>query len=306
MRSRQDALTEDDVGFMLAPRVNAASRMGDPKDAFALFTTEDAAEAERLAKLLEKSNRQRKAEAGAITRAVHARLKGRELPSVIALGDPDWRPALLGLVAGGIAEEYERPVFLWGREGSGALKGSVRSAGVHALMLMEAAGDVFTQFGGHAASGGFTVRDDLVFALEEKLGEALARISKGYAQEESLALLADAELSPDEVDFRFLRKLERLAPFGQENPKPIFLIRGAYVSSAERFGKGSEHVKLVVASDDTGKAVEAVMFFAKKEVARIVDALAAGSRADMLAHVERDPFSRKYPVRLRLLDLKLV
>src|SRR3989344_4678297 len=125
MRVEQRAITEDDVGFMIAPRVNATSRMGDARDAFTLFTTTDESEAEGLAKKLETANRQRKASVGAITRAVHARVRERgNLRSVIALGDPEWRPSLLGLVAGTIAEEYERPVFLWGRGGNRGLKGA--------------------------------------------------------------------------------------------------------------------------------------------------------------------------------------
>ena len=88
-RVEQRTLTEDDIGFMIAPRVNAASRMGDARDAFRLFTTEDEKEADALANKLEKMNRTRKAEAGAITRAVHARLKERgEMRTVIAMGDP--------------------------------------------------------------------------------------------------------------------------------------------------------------------------------------------------------------------------
>ena len=100
-RVNQRIITEDDIGFMIAPRVNAASRIGDARDAFILFTTTDEREADLLANKLEKINRQRKAEAGVITRAVHSRLKERgETKAVIALGDPEWRPALLGLVAG--------------------------------------------------------------------------------------------------------------------------------------------------------------------------------------------------------------
>src|SRR6185295_4472484 len=112
--------------FMLAPRVNAASRMGDPRDAFELFTTSDEARAEELAKKLESVNRSRRAHGSAITRAVHERLAAKkeqgELPPVIVMGDPDWRPGLLGLVANSVAEEYQRPVFLWGREGGTTLK----------------------------------------------------------------------------------------------------------------------------------------------------------------------------------------
>jgi single-stranded-DNA-specific exonuclease len=107
-RVDQRFITEEDIGFMLAPRVNAASRMGDPMDAFILFTTESEAEADERAKELERVNRSRKAVAGATTKAVHEKLQklSGNIPDVIVLGDPDWRPGLLGLVASGIAEEY--------------------------------------------------------------------------------------------------------------------------------------------------------------------------------------------------------
>ena len=306
MRVNQRTLTEDDVGFMIAPRVNAASRMGDAYDVLRLFTTDDEVEAERLAKLLEAANRQRKAAAGAITRAARARLAARqELRSVIVLGDPDWRPALLGLVANGIAEEYERPVFLWGREGNMTLKGSVRSGGgVHALELMAGARDAFIAFGGHAASGGFSVAEDAIFSLEDSLVAAAERLASGGAEHETLTVRADAELSPEDVTLALLSSHERLAPFGMENPKPLFLMRDVCVQNVARFGKGSEHVKLLVAR--AGEPLSAVTFFAKGAVAKHAEALATGGRAHILAHLERDTFTRGQPVRLRLVDLSLL
>lgn len=303
MRANRRFLTEDDVGFMLAPRVNAASRMGDAYDVLTLFTTEDEAEAERLAKGLEAANRARKASAGAITRAARERLAERaHVPPVIVLGDPDWRPALLGLVATNIAEEYARPVFLWGREGSGAVKGSVRSGGsVHVLELMSAARGAFTDFGGHAASGGFTLAEDGVFSLEEALIEAADNLEGAPRAEETRA---DALLAPEEATRPFFASLEKLAPFGVGNPKPSFVFRDARITEAARFGKGSEHVKLSIARE--GEPLAAVAFFAKGALAQNADALKAGGRAHLLAHLERDTFTRGQPVRLRLLDLILV
>jgi single-stranded-DNA-specific exonuclease len=303
MRADQRFLSEDDIAFLLAPRVNAASRMGEAFEALRLFTTEDESEAEALAKSLEAANRKRKAEAGAITRAVHARLKERELRPVIALGDPEWRPALLGLVAGNIADELSRPVFLWGREGSGSIKGSVRGAGTHVLELMQATESVFVEFGGHAASGGFTVRDDAVSHLEDRLVEAFERI--GAEERDERSARADAELLPEEATLALLRKLEKLAPFGQENPKPVFLIRDVSIGSVSRFGKNEEHLKVALACTD-GRTLEAVAFFAKGQMSAAAATLGAGGRASILAHLERDRFSRKNPVRLRLLDLRLV
>ena len=304
-RMEQRRITEDDVGFMIGPRVNAASRMGEARDAFQLFTTEDESEADLLTKKLEKLNRQRKAEAGAITRAVHTRLKERELRSIIALGDPEWRPSLLGLVANTIAEEYERPVFLWGREGNLSLKGSFRNGGSAQVMeLMRATENVFTQFGGHAAAGGFTVLDSEVFFLEDRLVEAYARINTS-AEEDAFVQHADAEIAPEEVTICFLKKVERLAPFGIENPKPVFLMREVVVHEISRFGKAQEHLKLKI-SPSNGESIDAVTFFVKGHIARTSEALIKGSRVNLLAHLERDTFSRGNPVRLRLLDIRVV
>lgn len=307
MRAEQTTLTEDDIGFMLAPRVNAASRMGDAREAFRLFTTENEDEADALAKKLERANRQRKAEAGAITRAVHTRLKERgSMRSVIALGDPAWRPALLGLVAGTIAEEYERPVFLWGREGNTSIKGSVRGGGAtHILELMRAADNTFAEFGGHAGAGGFTVLDDAVFYLEDRLVEAYERIKTNDALADDLSKHADAEATVEEIGASYLARLEAFAPFGINNPKPIFLLRNVAVREVVRFGKGEEHLKLKIAGDN-GRGLDAVTFFAKGPLARFAAALIPGIRVNVLGHLERDTFSRGNPVRLRLLDMRLV
>jgi single-stranded-DNA-specific exonuclease len=307
MRTNQRTLTEDDVGFMIAPRVNAASRMGDARDAFKLFTTGDENEADLLANTLEKINRTRKAEAGAITRAVHARLKERNgVRSVIALGDPEWRPALLGLVAGTIADEYERPVFLWGREGNLTLKGSVRSGSVHALELMGAAEKTFIEYGGHAAAGGFTVRDDAIFFLEDNLVAAYTRIMENKKPDDELAAPADAEIAPEEMTATFLSKIEKLAPFGMKNPKPIFLLRNIIVREISHFGKGREHLKLRISSPDGNNKIDAVTFFAKGTIARAAETVRANDSVTILAHLEHDTFSRGNPIRLRLLDIKLV
>ena len=304
MRVEQRALTEDDVAFMLAPRVNAASRMLDPRIALELFTTDDAARAERLAKELEAANRKRKAEAGAITRAAHARMKERgSAGAVIVLGDPSWRPALLGLVANGLVDEYERPVFLWGREGSGAMKGSVRSGSYHALELMQAAGDAFESFGGHAASGGFSVREDAIFDLEARLVAALAKLAP-HTEADALEDRADAVLTLDEATLELLERLDRLAPYGEQNPKPVFAFRDSALMHVARFGKGNEHLKLALASPETGRTLDAVAFFAKPHLTRALGGAASGARLTVLAHLERDSFSRRQPLRLRLLDVK--
>ena len=305
-RVDQRYLTEDDIGFTVAPRINAASRMGNPRDAFELLSTDDPIKAEALAKELERINRSRRATAGAITKAAHERIKLRELdgalPSVLALGDPDWRPGLLGLVANTLAEEYERPVFLWGREGGTSLKGSCRAGVPHisVVELMAAAESVFAGYGGHRASGGFTVKDDMVFMLEEQLNAALASLPAQDIQDTSAR--ADAHISISDATHALLSRVSRLAPFGMGNDKPLFALRGAQLTAVSWFGKSDEHLKLTFTSDGFD-SIEGVAFYAKRELGPGIKTLAPGQDVRVLGSLERDQFSRGRPVRLRLVSV---
>jgi len=307
-RVNQKSMDEGDVGFMIAPRVNAASRMGSPEDAFRLFTTTDESEADMLAKKLEALNRSRRAVAGATTKQVHERLERRkeegELPSVLVFGDPEWRPGLLGLVANGIAEEYERPVFLWGREGNEVLKGSCRAGGKTSVnALMHAATDAFIEFGGHAASGGFSVAPDKVFDLENSLVKALASMPATQIEEEK----ADVRISVGEVSGKLLSTLERLAPFGMKNEKPLFAFHDVLVTQVSWFGKGEEHLRIHILKDEVDMStIEAIAFYAKRSLGRASTTITAGARTHLLAHLERDQFSRGQPVRLRLISIRSI
>lgn len=311
-RVNQRFIAEDDVGFMIAPRINAASRMGDPRDAFRLLTTEDEVEAEELAKSLESINRSRRAAAGAITKAVHTRLElmkeeGKDIPSVIVMGDPDWRPGLLGLVASGISDEYERPVFLWGREGNEVLKGSCRGGPekVHVVELMQACDEgTFMGFGGHQAAGGFSVSPEAVFDLPQKLIDGRERLLHTTKTEESLA---DLLLSPREITTHLLQRLEQLAPFGMGNPKPTVALTQVLIERVAWFGKASEHLRVHISRESEEEklpSIEAIAFFARRDLGKSPDLLSPGSRTSVLAYVERDQFTRGQPVRLRLIGIK--
>lgn len=310
-RVDQKKIVEDDVGFMIAPRINAASRMGDPRDAFLLLSTTDESEADELAKKLESLNRSRRAAAGAITRAVHDRLlerksEGKELSPVIAMGDPDWRPGLLGLVANGIAEEYGRPVFLWGREGNDTVKGSCRSGpgNANVVELMQAAGDTLLGFGGHKASGGFSVAPHAIFDLEERLSAALASLPE---EDQKETVRADLSMTTDQVSKDLLKKLERLAPFGMKNPKPAIAFNGAYIERVSWFGKAEEHLRLAIRrghEEFPEPPIEAMTFYAKRQLGDRAERLAKGQTIALLAYLEEDTFTRGQPLRLRIVEIR--
>ncbi len=307
-RVTQRFITEEDVGFMIAPRVNAASRMGTPRDAFELFTTEDESRADELAKELERVNRSRRASGAAVTRAAHERLEERklngELPPVIAMGDPDWRPGLLGLVANSLAEEYNRPVFLWGRDGGTTAKGSCRAGGsVSVVALMRAADNVFEDFGGHKASGGFTVKDDQIFTFEEKLCAALTTLSP--EDREVAPAYADREIGTTDILSHQLSLTQQFAPFGMENPKPSFLLRNARLTRVSWFGKGEEHLKLTLVRDDgfIEQPLEAIAFFARRDLSSVLPGLEQRTHVSILGTLEKDTFTRGQPIRMRIIAL---
>ncbi|MFI5206173.1 MAG: DHH family phosphoesterase, partial [Candidatus Paceibacterales bacterium] len=151
MNIDQSYINEDDIGFMVTPRLNAASRMDDPMRAFELLSTEDEVEAGRLAKHLSKINDERKTIVTGIMREVNKKLVKSDRGTsaeVIVIGKPEWRIGVLGLVAGKILDEYEKPVFVWGKDENDCIKGSCRSDGsVSVVELMTDAGDSFIEFG---------------------------------------------------------------------------------------------------------------------------------------------------------------
>lgn len=305
LRLRQSALTEDDIGFSIAPRINAASRMGAPMDAFRLLSTADGFEAERLVAELERVNAGRKGIVAGIVkeaRTALARRRGAERHVIVA-GNPAWRPALLGLVANALLDEHGKPVFLWGREGGTAIKGSCRSGSeVNLLELMQESRDVFEEFGGHALSGGFTVAFEKVHFLEDELERAYERAkSKWQPAAGAPVFTADRRFSLDDVSEQTARELSALGPFGVGNPKPLFLFEGVTPAAVEHFGREKNHLKLVFARESGGR-VSAVSFFGKGEGGEL-PVPAAGEKIDLLAAFEESSWGSRSELRLRIAAL---
>src|SRR5882672_2379682 len=158
-------LDETDIAFSFAPRINAASRMDTPELALRLLTTTDKAEAESLARELESLNNSRKGVVAGIVKEAKKRAKARFQMGdrVTVLGDPEWKPSLMGLAANSLMEERGGVVLMWGRDALGKLKGSARSDGsISVVELFSKASDSFEEFGGHHASGGFTITKEAI------------------------------------------------------------------------------------------------------------------------------------------------
>lgn len=299
-RADQRFLTEDDVGFTIGPRINAASRMDTPEDAFFMLAATDETEAGERVEHLEKLNNERKGVVAAMSKDLHKRLDVMvEMPSVLVFGNPDWRPSLVGLAAGKLAELYGRPAFIWGRDGNGVIKGSARGGGdMSVVRLMEAVPkETWLEFGGHHQAGGFSVADNAIHTLGEALAEAALMLGDAARAEEALAI--DANLVLEDVNHVTIGRLKKIGPFGVGNHKPLFRFAGVSPKSVELFGKTKEHTKVLF--DAAGSTVEAISFFKTPEQFSVTPEI--NKAHTLLAHLEESFFMGRRQIRLRIVDV---
>jgi len=307
LKIQQKHLTEDDVGFMITPRINAASRMGVPMDAFRLLATDDDHEAHEYVQHLDKINNERKGTVAALVKEVKKIIAERHADNprnVIVAGNPEWRPSLLGLVANNLAEEYTKPAFLWGRDGDGVIKGSCRSGETVSVvdLMHKAPAGTFLQYGGHFASGGFAVSNEAIHHLDDHLNSAFDILKKEDKVIEPNYL--DAELSLEQVNWKIYGEIEKLAPFGTGNHKPTFIFRGIKIASMKEFGKEKNHLELSFKKEG-GQTVNAMGFFmtASQFKNKKGEQIKVGDVIDLIATMEKSMFRGRAELRLRIIDI---
>ncbi|MDO8579744.1 MAG: single-stranded-DNA-specific exonuclease RecJ [bacterium] len=309
LRVKREHLNEDDIGFTITPRINAASRMGSPDIAFNLLSTDDVALAGAYADALEHVNNERKGTVASLVKEVKKILSERDIGSkkVIVLGNPAWRPSLLGLVANNLAEQYGKPAFLWGRDGGGIIKGSCRSGRAEngnittsVLSIMQKTPTSFSVFGGHGASGGFEVSNDNIHSLAGSLEDAAERLSVEIGDVKTAKNYVDAHISLEDVSWDLYNDIEKLSPFGVGNPKPLFLIRRARIDSIKSFGKDGNHTEIIF-RDLAERKISAIQFFLSKE--SLPTCVVPLSTMDFVAHLEKSTFKNYPELRLRIVDI---
>jgi single-stranded-DNA-specific exonuclease len=236
-------VTAGDVGYRLAPRLNAAGRMGSPEQARRLLGAADRLEAKSAAATLEEANRKRQEETLLATNRARAGLGDSigDLGLLFAC-DEAFSEGIIGLVAARLTDEFYRPavVVSLGEEFS---KGSARSvAGFDITRALDACAELLERHGGHERAAGFTIRTGRVEALRTRLLELAAPALAGEKGEPRLRI--DAALSLEEVDSELLRFVRSMEPCGMGNPEPLFASTGVTVIDRKAVGSAGEHLKL--------------------------------------------------------------
>src|SRR3989344_944898 len=300
MKINPKYLTEDDIGFMITPRLNAASRMDNPMMAYELLSTEDEVRAGVIADHLSKINDDRKTMVAGIMREVNKKFEKRETKKVIVIGNPKWRVGVLGLVASKISDEYKKPVFVWGKDENDIIKGSCRSDGSVSLVeLMTETNEFFLEFGGHEFAGGFTVHSEKIHFLEEALSLSFNKVKRDKTENE---IIFDIKSDLSMVNMKNWREIEKLAPFGLANPKPIFLFENVNIENIKKFGKNGsgEHLEITF-SDISKNKVKAISFFSSSESFKVP--LSENIKVNLLATFDLSRFKGREELRLRIIDI---
>lgn len=290
--------TARDLGFAIAPRINAAGRIDDAELAISLLLEEDVAAAERIADALEEVHRRRRELTSAAMELARGMIVADGTNGPLALRHDAWAPGIVGLVASRLAETLERPVAVAAQVGD-ELRGSVRApVDFHVSAALEACAAFLTKRGGHAGAGGFSTIEEwwLPFAA------AFGSLPRPFPTDPDLRPAAAGQVAVDLVlpagylGWEIADEIDRLAPFGAGHVEPVLAVTGLRVGSARRVGAGGEHVALRMLRG--AETFDAIAFGTPSDRPLPEE----GTPLDLVGTLERDTFQGEARLRLRVLD----
>ena len=291
-------ITSVQIGFVLAPRINAAGRMGAADKAAELLLCSDPAEAERMARELCALNRERQNVEQTIysqAEEMIARLPDRDR-SALVLESSRWHQGVVGIVASRLSEKYSRPSFMIHLNGATG-KGSCRSwGGFNLFAALESCKDLLLGFGGHELAAGFTIKEENIPAFRARMNE-YARNFRGGAAPVSVLDVDVAITHPSAVTLEELEELSALEPYGSGNARPVFCLLGATLLRTQNVGQ-NRHLKLRLGK---GSAQFDGIFFST--VAEDCGCK-AGDRVDAAFYLQVNEFRGSRTLQLQMVDLR--
>jgi single-stranded-DNA-specific exonuclease len=236
-------LDTESISWILGPRLNAAGRLDDAATSYKLLLTQDPKEAASLVSDLEEKNAKRQRLTSELLQRVRDKIiaAGADSP-LLMIGDEDYPPGVMGLVAGKLSEEFYRPVILF-RFGSETCRGSGRSIPEFDLMAaLAGCGDLLSNFGGHTKAAGFTVPTNNLPQLEKQLFTTAKAQLSGLDLRPHIDI--DAEVTLSDLTGETFKQIQQLAPFGSGNPLPAFVSRHVEIVDLRQIGSRNEHLGL--------------------------------------------------------------
>ena len=241
--TEKSEVTEVNVGFELCPRLNAPGRMDEAALSVECLIAESEEEAKLIADQIESFNSERQKVTQKVleeaTKLVDAKTLAKK--KVVILYSPNWHEGILGIVAGRLAKQWQKAVFVVTDDHEGFLKGSARAVeGYHLFELLNECQDLIERFGGHALAAGITFAPENLQALEDKMNELLQEV------EVTSSLQVDLSLPLADLNVSFVEQLSILAPFGEGNRPPVIELKNVYVKNVKPIGNKLQHLKFTL------------------------------------------------------------
>ncbi len=297
LNNKNKKLESGSIGFQLAPRLNASGRLGGTEDVVDLLLTRDKKEATKIAQNLNQKNTQRQKMTQDIVYSIEASLEFEEWGSekiIIAVNhySGEWSEGVVGLVAGKICEKYYKPTLVITKAGD-KYKGSGRS--IQEFNIIEAisgCSDVLEKYGGHAAACGFSLSDYNWESFNQKMKKIAKKELKGMDLKPKLNI--DTEVNINDIDYNFVQELSKMAPFGEENPIPVFVSKNVLIKDIVIMGTDGRHIKFRFNG-------YWALAFGKAEA---LNNFKIGDKVDIVYSVEFNNFNNNTEVQMKLWDIR--
>lgn len=286
------------VGYRIGPRLNAAGRMDHANTAYKLLETNDEQEAEKLAKKLNHNNGERQKITEKLCAEIREELlKQKEQLAYLAL-HPHCPIGILGLVAGKLADEFNRPVLVITKN-KDEIVGSGRSIEeLNLIKTIQQCSGLLMRYGGHAQACGFTLRADNLEIFKKIFLQTVEKELKGKDLRKSLDVEAEIKLS--DINWETMNSLEQFKPFGEENPKPLFLLKKVKITDWQLVGTDSKHLRLLLAHDD-GESKKAIGFGLGEWSQKIE----RGKCVDVVCELDINEWNGSRELQIKIIDLSL-
>ena len=290
-----DNINASSIGFMLAPRINAAGRMGKIELAVELFLTEDAERASYLAKALCDLNRQRQSVEAQIYSEAVSMLPEGKTPEAIVLADESWHQGVVGIVASRMAEEYCCPAFLVCLDGEHGKASSRSYGGFNLFTALKSLSPLLESYGGHELAAGFTINRQQIPAFRQEI----CRLAAAHYSEEvcRTQLEVDCAVTPELLTVRGIDSLSALEPCGSGCPKPVLMMEKLTIDRISLVGNG-RHMRLRLR--DRYHTINAIFFSATPESASVQP----GDVVDVAFSPQINEFRGERTVQMNVLDIR--
>jgi single-stranded-DNA-specific exonuclease len=302
-RLNKAKLNSLDIGFMIAPQLNALGRLSDPRDAVKFLISSNRDDIEKIGRTLLEMNEARKQVERQIYEEISYAIEEKKInidkENVIIAAAKNWPPGIIGLVAGKLVHNYGKPSFIFHILKDGTLRGSCRSiAKFDVFNALAENEDLLISFGGHSCAAGLCLKQENLSKLKDRLEEKISKELTSYDLQLKISL--DAELDLLEVNKKLVDDLEMLEPFGQKNEQPIFLIKNVSLLKKPKLLK-DKHVKCMLFSHGV---IKPIIFFNRPDIFEVLAEI--GNKSfDVAACVTTNEWNSKSSVELRGLDVVL-